>query len=162
MRWLTNTAARSAAETQTTGVCRPAASVRSRCGFTLIEMTLAITLAAVFGVIVAPLLFRIAQQRHNMLQEQFALTEVSNLIDELSACAAGTLESRMAQLQSQGIADPQRVLPGAELSITLTQLEAGPAGRQFTCRLQWSDRAGNRVRPLMITGWNYAAAGGQP
>lgn len=124
-------------------------------------MTLAITLAALFGVIVAPLLVRIAQQRHILLQEQLALTLVSNIVDELSACDAAALPTRIATLQTQGITDPQRLLSDAELSITLTPLESGPEGRQFTCRLQWNDRAGNRVRPLTLTGWNYVTVGGQ-
>ncbi len=131
-------------------------------GFTLVEMTLAITLAALFGVIVAPLLFRIAQQRHLLLQEQFALTQVSNLVDELSVCDFAELPAKAAALQAQGVADPQRLLPDAELSITWTPLESGPDGGQFRCRLQWRDRSGNRLRPLILTGWNYASAGGRP
>lgn len=142
------------------GASQPAPTTER--GFTLVEMTLAITLAALFGVIVAPLLFRIAQQRHMLLQEQFALTQVSNLVDELSACDLADVPAKAAALQAQGISDPQRLLPNAELSITWTPLESGPDGGQFRCRLQWRDRSGNRMRPLTLTGWNHAAAGGQP
>lgn len=162
MDWNRNITAQSTTETpaKRVGTSQPAPMTGR--GFTLVEMTLAITLAALFGVVVAPLLFRIAQQRHMLLQEQFALTQVSNLVDELSVCDLAELPARTAALQTQGISDPQRLLSDAELSITWTPLESGPDGGQFRCRLQWRDRSGNRMRPLTLTGWNYAAAGGRP
>jgi len=127
-----------------------------------VELTLAITLAAVFCVILAPILVGITQQRRVITQEQLALTHLANVLEDLTTCPPEDWESRLAK-HLESLPEPvQRQLPQARLEI-VRSYEPGPiAASRITCQLRWQDRHGQTTKPLSVTGWNHQMLEGQP
>ncbi|MBI1347598.1 prepilin-type N-terminal cleavage/methylation domain-containing protein [bacterium] len=136
---------------------------RSRCptsrqGFTLVELSLAVTLAAVFCAIVAPILVGIAQQRRTIMQEQLALAHMAGILEDLTCCPPDQIDARIAAHLEGFPESLQRLLPEALLEIVKTTEAGEIPGYRIACQIRWRDRHGQWTRPLCLAGWNHQSS----
>lgn len=131
-------------------------------GFTLVELTLAVTLAAVFCAILAPILIGITHQRRAIVQEQLALTHLANVLEDLTLCPPDEWDAHLAKHLESMPETVRQQLPQARLEIFRTD-EPGPIpASRITCQIRWQNRQGQTTKPLTLTGWNHQTPEGQP
>ena len=133
-----------------------------RRGFTVFEMTLALALVGTSAAVMVPCLVLIDRQHQRISQEHAALLELSNVLDELTACDPTELTQRREKLLSQLASELPKTFAEADLSIQLTPIEQPVGGHQITCRLRWKTAHGMWRAPLELTGWNLRSPMEQP
>ncbi len=124
-------------------------------GFTLVELTLAIALVAIFFSVLAPLVIRVDRQQRALAEEQFALAQISNLLDELTVCAPAELPELLETARRHMHEVLEARLTAPEFSISLQSLEQPTSGTAIHCRLTWVRATGTPSAPLVITGFNF-------
>ena len=133
-----------------------------RAGFTVVEVTLAVMLAATFGAVLAPMLVQVAQHRQLLLREQYALIHLSNVLDDLTTCAPEEFAERR-DYWTTGAGNSQRArLPGAELTLESAAASDAPPGLRIVGVLSWADQSGEARHVVRLVGWNYQTAEGRP
>jgi len=113
----------------------------------------AFILVAAFGVI-AQLLVVTAQQKRVLESRRLATREAANLMERVMANPWGELTAdRVASLDLPDTV--KRRLRDARVNIGITAEEESPQRKRIRVRVDWSNRAGQRERPVQLVAWKY-------
>jgi hypothetical protein len=140
----------------------PRSALRRRRAFTVLETMLAVTLACVCGSIILPLMVQTTAIRKVAAQEQYGLAALSNVLNDLTVVSTEEIEARRQAWMTTCQSDWREMLPGAELTLELSEPVGDLGERTIVCRLVWHDRSGQPRRPLMLNGWRFEPQRGQP
>ena len=120
----------------------------------MVELAVAGALVGTLLVVCLQLFSAAAAQRRVADQQQCALVELSNIIEQIAARPWGELTTAMLTQEKLPLtADSQ--LPGAELKIEVSLLPDEPKAKRITATLRWQDRSGQLVAPVALTTWRY-------
>lgn len=122
--------------------------VKSRRGFTLLEMAVGALLLGMVMALTVQILAWSASERRVSERRQRALHEASNLIERLATLPSSELNP--ATLRAAKLSDQTRqALPNGELKVALDE---GPEGlKRLTVEIHYRDRAGEPVAPVRLT-----------
>ena len=119
-----------------------------RAGFSLIELFVAgILLAAMFSAI-GSTVYWIQRAQRTTEQQQFAMLELSNLMEQVFVQAELPTSESLSRLSLSSSA--QDLLPDATLTSEMT---GTGIDRKLTLMLTWTDAAGQTVRPTQLVAW---------
>ena len=124
----------------------------ARHGFTIIEMIVATVLLSAVMVTALPLFGWIIQQRRSADQRQFAVQEVANLAERITAndWESVTSASLAKMTVSERVSD---VLSDPRLQLQVADVTGPPTAKRVTIEFSWRDRAGNFVSPVRLVVW---------
>jgi Tfp pilus assembly protein PilV len=127
----------------------PAARRRA---FTMVEVTLSVFLLAVAMTTTVQILGWVATQRRAIERRQWAIQEVANLMEHLTAESWDrvTPDSARALTLSDEI---RRKLPEPELKLDVDETEAGRGEKRLALQLRWRNRSGTWEAPVRLTAW---------
>jgi Tfp pilus assembly protein PilE len=126
----------------------------TRRGMMMVELAVAGALVGTLLVVCLQLFSATAAQRRVADQQQCALVELSNIMEQIAARPWSELTAAMlTQEKLPPMADSQ--LPGAELKIEISLLPDEPKAKRITATLRWKDRSGQLVAPVALTTWRY-------
>lgn len=126
----------------------------TRRGMMMVELAVAGALVGTLLVVCLQLFSAAAAQRRVADQQQCALVELSNIMEQIAARPWSELTTAMlTQEKLPPMADSQ--LPGAELKIEVSLLPDEPKAIRITATLRWKDRSGQLVAPVALTTWRY-------
>jgi type II secretory pathway pseudopilin PulG len=123
-----------------------------RRAFTMVEVTLSVLLLAVAMTTTVQILGWTATQRRAVERRQWAIQEVANLMEHLTAEpwdrvtpeSAGTL-TLSAEIRGK--------LPEPELKIHVDESAAGRGEKRLAIELRWRNRSGTWEAPVRLTAW---------
>jgi Tfp pilus assembly protein PilV len=129
----------------------------------MVEVTLTVVLLAVAMTTVVQVLGWTATERRAIERRQWAIQEVANLMERLTAepYDAVTADSARTMALSGSIAAK---LPEPELTIDVAEARADAGqgqgqgrgeAKRLAIRLSWRNRAGLREAPVRLTAWIY-------
>ena len=120
----------------------------SRAGFSLLELFVAgILLAAIFSAI-GPTVYSIQRAQRTTEQQQFAILELSSLMEQVFAQTDPVTDDSLSRLRlSQSTLE---LLPEAVLTSELTSTGAN---RKIKLLLKWADASGQTVQPVQLVAW---------
>jgi hypothetical protein len=123
-----------------------------RRAFTTCEVALAVFLLAVAMTTTVQVLGWVAAERRAVERRQWAVQEVANLMERLTAepWDQVTTESARALALSEAI---RRKLPGPELTIEVDGKDTERGEKRLAVRLRWRNRAGAWEAPVRLTAW---------
>jgi hypothetical protein len=123
-----------------------------RRAFTTCEVALALFLLAVAMTVTVQVLGLVAAERRAAERRQWAIQEVANVMEHLTAESWERLSTESARgLAVSG--EIRRKLPGAELAIDVQEPGAGRMEKRLAVRLRWRNRAGGWEAPVRLTAW---------
>jgi type II secretory pathway pseudopilin PulG len=132
-----------------------------KAGFTVVELVLALSLLAVFCTVFVPVLAAITRERKAVAQEQAALQHVANVLEDLTQRSYRELTS--GPLDVANMPDHLRsLLTDAEQSLAVDTVADNPPVVRLTVSLRWRQSAQVWSRPVTLSAWVSAPAGGQP
>jgi Tfp pilus assembly protein PilV len=127
-------------------------SAARRRAFTMVEVTLSVFLLAVAMTTTVQILGWVATQRRAIERRQWAIQEVANLMEHLTAepWDRVTPDSARALTLSDEI---RRKLPEPELKLDVEETEAGRGEKRLAIQLRWRNRSGTWEAPVRLTAW---------
>jgi Tfp pilus assembly protein PilE len=126
----------------------------TRRGMMLIELVVAGALLGTLLVVCLQLISVAAARRRAADQQQYALLELGNIMERVTAQPwAALTPARVAQEKLSPSAE--RVLPGAELNIEVSTMASEPNAKRVKVAIRWQDRSGQLGAPLTIATWRY-------
>jgi hypothetical protein len=127
---------------------------RPRPGFTMVEVTLSVFLLAIAMTTTVQIAGTMARERRSVERRSWALHEVANLMERLTAKPWDELTSDSARDASRSLVEAiRRKLPGGELSIAVEETHDGIAEKRVAIQLRWRDRVGVWERPVRLNAW---------
>lgn len=129
-------------------------------GFTVLEVSLALSILLAASVLLTQFLIASSQQRKLADQRRLALEEISNRLERVLAAKSDEVNADAIERQ-EFTPEVQEILPAAKLTASVAD-EPGPAGgKRVRLEISW-EQNGQRVTPLGLTAWKYRAAEVQP
>jgi len=126
----------------------------TRRGMMMIELAVAGALVGTLLVVCLQLLTAALAQRRAADQQQCAVVELGNVMEQIAARPwANLTTAALSQEQLSPSADNQ--LPGAELKIEVVESADQPNAKRITAALRWKDRSGQFLAPMTLTTWRY-------
>lgn len=124
----------------------------SRRAFTVVEVALSVFLLAVAMTTTVQVLGWVANERRAAERRQWAIEEVANLMERLTAAPWDqvTVDSARSVTLPEGI---RGKLPEPELTIVVDEPEGNPGEKRLAIRLRWRNRAGAWEAPVRLTAW---------
>ncbi len=122
---------------------------------TLVEVAVAIVLVGVMGsVILESQGPRSRLQQRAIQSRELAIAEAGNLMERLTSLPWNdlTAEKLAALNPSESF---HQAIPGAKLHATIEPSGDQPESRRIHLEINWSDPAGQPVRPVRLTSWVY-------
>lgn len=137
--------------------CRPSIRRRAPSGFSLIEISVAISVLATLFVLVGTIVVRSRSADEILQQRQLAIRLVENALER----AAGQAR-RDGKVLPPELPKEANALKEARLSLEVGT--ADPEGfSAVTVKLDWTDSAGQPNAPISLSAWLPATVGeGQP
>lgn len=134
--------------------CLGGAHRRAPDGMAVVEAIVAMVIALAVLATVGQLLALAAGQRRAALQRAAAVREAGNLMEQVMARPwAEITPDKLAQLPLPESC--RQSLPGVRLQLEATA-EGEPAdAKRISIRIDWQDRAGQRVVPVRLVAWRY-------
>jgi hypothetical protein len=137
-----------------------ALTCRERRAFTACEVALAIFLVAVAMTSTVQVLGWVASERRAAERRQWAVQEVANLMERLTASPWDRVTSESAR--ALALSEPiRRQLPAPELTVLVDAKDALRGEKRLAICLRWRNRAGAWEAPVRLTAW-IAREGGAP
>lgn len=129
-------------------------------GFTVLEVTLALTVLLAATVLLSQFLIAAKLQRRVGDQRRLALEELSNRMERV--LAAKWEDVTAEAIEKQAIA-PQILdaLPDAKLTAYVTDEPAPPLGKKIRLEITWEQGEG-RISPIGLTAWRFREQEGRP
>jgi hypothetical protein len=126
-----------------------------RPGYTLFEIVLSVLLLLAAMNITVKVLGWVGSERRAADRRQWALQEVSNLLERLSAEPFERVSvARAKELTDESHAG--RTLPDAAWEVGVIDESASPVKcKRVTAVLRWKDRSGGWDGPVCLTSWVY-------
>jgi prepilin-type N-terminal cleavage/methylation domain-containing protein len=131
-------------------------SQKSRRGFTLLELIVALILLGTVSTIVIPALGWMGVENRLSLQRQEAVQGLGNLMDELTSRPYADLTTDAAEKLELPEA-LRNQLPGAKLKVEIAETE--PGVKRIRLELGWNQRSGRPIAPLRLTAWVHEREG---
>jgi Tfp pilus assembly protein PilV len=127
-------------------------SHRPRRAFTMVEVTLSVFLLVVAMTATVQILGAVATQRRAAERRQWAIQEVANLMEHLTAepWDRVTADSALGLSLSEEI---RRKLPEPELTVDVAETDREPGEKRLAIRLRWRNRSGTWEAPVRLTAW---------
>jgi hypothetical protein len=133
-------------------IASPKISPRRRRAFTVVEVTLSVFLLAVAMTTTVQILGWVAVQRRAVERRQFAIQEVANLMEHLTAEPWDRITPESAR--ALRLPDElRRRLPEPELTIDVDEPDPDRGEKRIAIRLAWKTRGGAREAPVRLTAW---------
>lgn len=128
---------------------------RSRPGFTLLELTLAVLLImTAMGVLVRVLAW-IGTERRAADRRVWAAQEVANVMERVTSEPFDRLTRDRAEAIARTI-EAQRILPNASWEFDIAdQLENSVPSKRVAVGLRWSETSGAWESAVRLTAWVY-------
>jgi hypothetical protein len=126
---------------------------RTTRGFTVLEVTLALTVLLAAMVLLSQFLIAAKLQRRVGDQRRLALEELSNRMERVMA--AKWEEVNALAIEKQSFA-PQvlEALPAAKLTALVADEPGLPAGKKIRLEISWEQGEG-RISPIGLTAWRF-------
>jgi Tfp pilus assembly protein PilV len=127
-----------------------------RRAFTLIELALTVFLLGLAMTGLVQVLGWVATERRAAERRQWAIAEVGNLMDHLTAPPYDRITGESARARGEAVLpEMRRRLPDADLALDVDELEkAGePPGKRLSIRLKWRLRGGAWEAPVRLSAW---------
>ena len=128
------------------------------------ELTLTLTLMASAMALALPMLQVWRLQQRAQARQMLALHELSNQLEDWGHRPYAELTP--AAVATANLSDvAARQLPQPQLTLTVTEFTAAPAGKRLQAALTWQRASGTAVPPLTLTTWVFAPStttGGTP
>jgi Tfp pilus assembly protein PilV len=128
-----------------------------RCrAFTLIEVALTVFLLALAMTSLVKVLGWVANERRAAERRQWAIAEVGNLMDRLTAPPYDKITAEAARARGAAVLpEARRRLPDADLAVNVdeTNRAGEPPGKRLSIRLRWRIRGGAWEAPVRLTAW---------
>jgi prepilin-type N-terminal cleavage/methylation domain-containing protein len=125
-----------------------------RRGVTLVEVAVAIVLVGALGSLILESQVSRSRQQRTVQSRELAIAEAGNLMERLTALPWNDLTSE--KLASLSLSEAfHQALPGAKLQATVDPSGDPPESRRIKLEIDWSDPAGQPVRPVRLTSWVY-------
>jgi type II secretory pathway component PulJ len=122
-------------------------------GFTILEVTLAMTVLLSAMILLSQFLIASGQQRRVGDQRRLALEELSNRMERV--LAAGWEDLNEAAIEKQPLSLlVLETLPDAKLTARVTDEAGSPEGKQIRLEISWEQGEG-RITPLGLTAWRF-------
>jgi Tfp pilus assembly protein PilV len=127
-------------------------SHRPRRAFTMVEVTLSVFLLVVAMTATVQVLGAVATQRRAAERRQWAIQEVANLMEHLTAepWDRVTADSALGLSLSEEI---RRKLPEPELTVDVAETDRELGEKRLAIRLRWRNRSGTWEAPVRLTAW---------
>jgi Tfp pilus assembly protein PilV len=127
-------------------------SHRPRRAFTMVEVTLSVFLLVVAMTATVQILGAVATQRRAAERRQWAIQEVANLMEHLTAepWDRVTADSALGLSLSEEI---RRKLPEPELTVDVAETDRELGEKRLAIRLRWRNRSGTWEAPVRLTAW---------
>ena len=132
-------------------------SYRLRRGSMFIETAIGIAVAVIVIVAVAQLVAAIATQRRYAAQTRLATREAANAMEHVMAAPWDLLDAD-APPEVMLSASASERLDEARLSVVIIDSETEDDAKQIEVRIDWINRAGQRVAPLRLVAWRHSEA----
>jgi Tfp pilus assembly protein PilV len=118
----------------------------------MVEVTLSVLLLAVAMTTTVQVLGWTATQRRSVERRQWAIQEVANLMEHLTAepWQRVTPDSVAALTLSKEV---RGKLPEPELKVVVDESESGRGEKRLAIELRWRNRAGTWEAPVRLTAW---------
>jgi Tfp pilus assembly protein PilV len=126
--------------------------MRSASGFTIIEIVMATLALGIAMTLTVQILGWVARERRSVDRRAFAVQEAANAMERLAARPWEKLTPAAARAYALSPAALES-LPGAELSVTVTDEVQKPPLKRVGVQLSWRNRAGGREAPVRLTAW---------
>ena len=128
--------------------------MRTRRGFTLLEIVTAVAMMAVLMAVAMKGLTAISAQRQALAHRETALREAANLAERLWGRPFDELTAE--KLASVRISDEAAAaLPDATVKIDVAPRAADPAAKRVAIELSWLDSTGLPQRPVRVVFWKH-------
>uniref|UniRef100_A0A7C4QPN4 Type II secretion system protein n=1 Tax=Schlesneria paludicola TaxID=360056 RepID=A0A7C4QPN4_9PLAN len=134
---------------------------RHKAGFTIVELVLALGLLMVFCAVFVPVLAAITRERRAAAQEQAALQHVANVLEDLTQRGYHELASGPPDVADLP-APVRSLLTEAEQALAIDTVADNPPVLRLTVSLRWRQPGNMWTRPVTLSAWVSAPAGGQP
>ena len=137
-----------------------AVGLKKNSGFTILELSLALTILFAAAFLLTQFLVASQHQRRAGDQRRLALEELSNRMERV--LAAKWDEVNAAAIEKQALSPlVQEKLPDAKLTALVTDEPGPPIGKQIRLEISWEQGEG-RGAPLGLTAWRYRQQEAQP
>jgi hypothetical protein len=123
-----------------------------RRAFTMTEVVLSTFLLAVAMTTTVQVLGWVASERRAAERRQWALQEVANLMEHLSAEPWDQITPESARDATLG-EEIRGKLPDPELTVVVDERDADRGVKRLAIRLRWRNRAGGWEAPVRLTSW---------
>ncbi len=130
-------------------------------GLAVIEAIVGLVISLAVLATMAHLLALAASQRRVTEQRAVAVREAGNLMEQVMARPWTELASEKLGQLALSESCRQR-LPDARLRVEATAEGEPASAQQIRIRIDWQDRAGQRVEPVQLVAWRYAAEEPKP
>jgi type II secretory pathway component PulJ len=132
----------------------------TRRGFTVLEVSLSLTILLSAAILMTQFLVASAQQQRICDQRRIALEELANRMERMLAAKYEDVNAAAMQQQELSPEILDR-LPAAKLTARVTDEAGLPASKLIRLEISWEQR-GDRVTPLGLTAWRYPQPEARP
>jgi prepilin-type N-terminal cleavage/methylation domain-containing protein len=130
---------------------------RQRPGFSMTELIVAMVVMGGLLTMIGQSTILVSQQQRAVQQQQFALNEVSNIMERAFALPFEQLTSEAIDAWPLS-PDCRQRLAGAVLEGEIVESNTdGLTARRIRLALRWQSRTGGDSRQVQLTSWRYAA-----
>ncbi|MFN0020645.1 MAG: hypothetical protein ACKVP0_20495 [Pirellulaceae bacterium] len=127
--------------------------INARQGFSVLEVTLAMTVLLSAMILLSQFLIASHQQRRVGDQRRLALEELSNRMERALAAKWGDLNA--AAIEKQPLSPlVLETLPDATLTARVTDEAGSPEGKQIRLEISWEQGEG-RITPIGLSAWRF-------
>jgi hypothetical protein len=132
-----------------------------RDGSSIAEVSLAVVIASVTVIAIAQLLAVTARQHRLLDQHLLALIEVGNVMEEVMSRPFDEIAGELPPAVTLSELCQQQ-LPDARLEVQVEPEADVEDARRVTVRIEWSNLARQRPRPVQLVAWKYRQREAQP
>lgn len=129
-------------------------------GFSVLEVTLAMTVLLSAVILLSQFLIASGQQRRVGDQRRLAIEELSNRMERVLAARWEDLDT--AAIEKQPLSPfVLETLPDAKLTARVTDEAGSPEGKQIRLEISWEQGEG-RITPIGLTAWRFRPQEAKP
>jgi prepilin-type N-terminal cleavage/methylation domain-containing protein len=125
-----------------------------RPAFTILELTVAMAVLAVIGVVAMKFSIAVGRRSADARQHQAAIVEAGNVMERLAVRPWEQLTPDA--LRDVSLSDEARqAVPGAVLKVEVQQQPQEPGAKRLAVEIRWPDDSGQPVLKARLVAWRY-------